>query len=242
METISTDLSVPGKMMEKVIAPMSWSSHFHVGSSSKLKTTLTHFTLVLDDGIAKVPEEIVERRQKEWEDYLVGSFVGKRLHYPLVKTALQKRWGTHAFEMVADEKVFYFKFHSEQDKMIVIEKGPTLIAGRLFMVKFWTPEAEKGKPIYSMVMRRLTPTSAKQVNVGPSTTSNSSNGFSCLQNEDEEVNDITSSIEAEVLSASENTKGNQQEQEIVNDEELNVKVNEEEQVQEKRRVRRLLEL
>ncbi|KAF5185575.1 hypothetical protein FRX31_024839 [Thalictrum thalictroides] len=103
-------------------APVTWSALFHRGNASKLKTTLRHFQPVLVDGVAEVPAEVIEQGDKEWKDYLVGCFIGKRLPYPLVRDVLQKQWKLQNFEMVADSDVFYFKFQSEEDKMMVFEK------------------------------------------------------------------------------------------------------------------------
>ncbi|KAF5203726.1 Rna exonuclease [Thalictrum thalictroides] len=152
MAVVRSEPPVPGKAAEVPTGPIpvSWSALFQ-GNASKLKTTLNYFKPNLVDGVAEVPNEVIEQGQKEWEDYLVGSFVGKRLPFPLVKDALQKQWKTQKFDMVADEDVFYFKFHTEEDKQMVLDKGPVFIAGRLFIVRFWTPENEKGKKLISSV-------------------------------------------------------------------------------------------
>ncbi|KAF5187086.1 Rna exonuclease, partial [Thalictrum thalictroides] len=128
-----------------------WSSLFLHGNASKLKTTLNHFKPVVIDGVAEVPEAVIEKSSKEWEEYMVGFFIGKRLPYPLVKDVLQKQWKLQNFEMVADDDLFYFKFQSEDDKIMVIDKGPIFIAGRLFVLKFWSPEVDKGKNLISSV-------------------------------------------------------------------------------------------
>ncbi|KAF5190187.1 Rna exonuclease, partial [Thalictrum thalictroides] len=151
MEDLAVAPPVPGKATDRPQNPVSWSSLFQQGNANKLKTTLNHFKPIFSEGVAEVPDEVVEKGHKDWEEYLVGSFVGKRLPYPLVKNVLQKQWGTQAFDMVADEDVFYFKFHSEQDKMTAIEKGPIFIAGRLFVLRLWSPETEKGKNLISSV-------------------------------------------------------------------------------------------
>ncbi|KAF5208135.1 hypothetical protein FRX31_002278 [Thalictrum thalictroides] len=151
IESLRSEPHVPRKAMDWPKAPVSWSSLFQLGNGSKLKTTLNHFTPMFSDGVAEVPDDVIQKGQREWDDYLIGSFVGKRLLYPMVKAAVQKQWGIQAFDMVADADVFYFKFHSEQDKMAAIDKGPIFIAGRLFVVRFWSPESEKGKNFISSI-------------------------------------------------------------------------------------------
>ncbi|KAF5202090.1 hypothetical protein FRX31_008320 [Thalictrum thalictroides] len=151
MEIISSDPSSPRRVVENSKSPLSWSSLFRQGNANKLKTTLNFYKPSFVDGVAEVPDEVIEKGRKDWEDYLVGSFVGKRLPFPLVRDALQKQWKIQKFEMVADDEVFYFKFQSEEDKILVIEKGPIFIAGRLFVLRFWSPEIEKGRNLISSV-------------------------------------------------------------------------------------------
>ncbi|KAF5183641.1 hypothetical protein FRX31_026770 [Thalictrum thalictroides] len=114
MENLTVALPVLGKANDRPQNPVSWSSLFQQGNANKLKTTLNHFKPIFSDGVVEVPEEVIEKGHKDWEDYLVGSFV-------------------------------------EQDKMTAIEKGPIFIAGRLFVLRLWSPEIEKGKNLISSV-------------------------------------------------------------------------------------------
>ncbi|KAF5194056.1 hypothetical protein FRX31_016361 [Thalictrum thalictroides] len=91
------------------------------------------------DGIAKCPLDILAKGEEEWNDYLVGFFIGRRLPYPMVKEALSKQWKLKgSYEVATDEDYFYFKFVNEEDKRQVIEQGPIFIAGRIFVVKPWS--------------------------------------------------------------------------------------------------------
>ncbi|KAF5186912.1 Rna exonuclease [Thalictrum thalictroides] len=149
LESIRSVPPALGKQVET--KKSSWSSLFQQGNACKLKTTLKLYKPTVVNGVAEVPDDVIQKGHKEWEDYLVGSFVGKRLPFPLVKNVLQKEWKIQNFDMVADEEVFYFKFQNEEDKMTVIEKGPIFIAGRLFVIRLWSPEIEKGRNLISTV-------------------------------------------------------------------------------------------
>ncbi|KAF5204003.1 hypothetical protein FRX31_006409 [Thalictrum thalictroides] len=77
MDVVRSDPPIPGKTVDKAKPPMSWNFLFQKGNAGKLKTTLNLFTLVIIDGIAEVPDEIVEKGHHEWEDYLVGCGTNK---------------------------------------------------------------------------------------------------------------------------------------------------------------------
>ncbi|KAF5204479.1 hypothetical protein FRX31_005935 [Thalictrum thalictroides] len=87
IESLRSEPPVPGKAMDRPKAPVSLSSLFQLGNGSKLKTTLNHFTPMFSDGVAEIPNVVIQKGQREWENYLIGSFVGKRLPYPMVKAA-----------------------------------------------------------------------------------------------------------------------------------------------------------
>ncbi|KAF9604666.1 hypothetical protein IFM89_008997 [Coptis chinensis] len=73
-----------------------------------------------------------------------GFFVEKRLSYLFVKDAVQKQWKlTGDFTMMADKNLFYFKFVNDEDKQRVIDHEPLFLAGRIFVVRPWTPSIDK---------------------------------------------------------------------------------------------------
>ncbi|KAF9595535.1 hypothetical protein IFM89_000623 [Coptis chinensis] len=106
-------------------------------------TALQAFTPSVADGVAAVPLDIIEEGVRDWEDYLVGYFIDKKLPFPLVRDVLQKTWkikGT--FQITTDQDVFYMNFSDLEERKIALEGGPICISGKLFVVKPWSRETE----------------------------------------------------------------------------------------------------
>ncbi|OVA18816.1 protein of unknown function DUF4283 [Macleaya cordata] len=78
------------------------------------------------------------------EKFLIGSFVGRRLPYTMVKETLMKIWNLKGeFTLtIHGESVFVFKFNSDDDRQQALEYGPVYIANRLFIVRPWKPFLE----------------------------------------------------------------------------------------------------
>ncbi|KAF9626621.1 hypothetical protein IFM89_037414 [Coptis chinensis] len=68
----------------------SWSSLFSSSKNTKLQPNLHKVFPSFSDGIAIVPQEIIDEGVVIWSDYVVGYFVGKRLSYPFVKESVTK--------------------------------------------------------------------------------------------------------------------------------------------------------
>ncbi|KAF9608036.1 hypothetical protein IFM89_005186 [Coptis chinensis] len=53
----------------------------------------------------------------EWDEYVVGFFLERRLPFLTMRNLLRKRWNLKGdFEMVADEEIYYCKFSNDDDK------------------------------------------------------------------------------------------------------------------------------
>ncbi|KAF5204973.1 zinc ion binding / nucleic acid binding protein [Thalictrum thalictroides] len=123
---------------------VAWSSLFKSNSSFDVSLSKCETSLV--DGIATVPQEIMEEGSKDWKDFLIGYFIDKKLPFHMVKNALTKTWKLKgSFTMTTDEDVFYFKFNAPEDKRMILEQGPVFIAGRLFVTKQWSEELDINK-------------------------------------------------------------------------------------------------
>ncbi|KAF5185338.1 hypothetical protein FRX31_025076 [Thalictrum thalictroides] len=121
-----------------------WSALFK--NNSSLDTSLSKCATDVVDGVAKVPQELIDRGVSEWQDYLVGYFIDKKLPFRMVRDVLTKSWKIKgSFNMTTDDEIFYFKFQQQDDKKTILEQGPVFIAGRLFVLKQWTQELEMNK-------------------------------------------------------------------------------------------------
>ncbi|KAF9588801.1 hypothetical protein IFM89_016122 [Coptis chinensis] len=120
-----------------------WSSLFQSSTSHSSDVALKQFDLQIVEGVAQVPMDIIHKGFSDWREYVVGFFLEHRLPYKVVKEFLKKKWRTKSkFEMVSDADLYYFKFHNEEDRCLVLEAGPVFIGGRCFIVIEWSPEIE----------------------------------------------------------------------------------------------------
>ncbi|KAF5208044.1 zinc ion binding / nucleic acid binding protein [Thalictrum thalictroides] len=125
------------------ISPNNWATLFRNERGKNSSVDLLHYDPEYINGMAKCPQDVLDLGEKEWNDYLVGFFMGKRLPYPVVKEALAKQWKAKgSYDVATDEDFFYFKFSQEEDKRSVMELGPIFIAGMIFIVKPWSSGIE----------------------------------------------------------------------------------------------------
>ncbi|KAF9598434.1 hypothetical protein IFM89_027867 [Coptis chinensis] len=139
-----------------------WGSLFQGDKVSPPDTALQRFDLDMIEGVTQVPFDLRWKGLNVWRDYVVGFFLEQRLPYLVVREALKKKWKTKGdYEMVADAKLFYFKFSNEEDKRKVLENSPIYIAGKCFIVTQWTQDIEKRKntvkaiPIWANLYNQL---------------------------------------------------------------------------------------
>ncbi|KAF9622035.1 hypothetical protein IFM89_029319 [Coptis chinensis] len=98
------------------------------------------------EGVAQVPEELINKGRNIWKDYVVGFFLEQKLPYPVVREFLRKKWKTKGdYEMVADANLFYFKFTNEEDMRKVLEMAQIYMVGKCFIVTQWNQDVEKRK-------------------------------------------------------------------------------------------------
>ncbi|KAF9596741.1 hypothetical protein IFM89_012940 [Coptis chinensis] len=116
-----------------------------------------NFTLIgldpsFEEGAAVVPQDIIDVGIAEWEEVLIGFFLDKRMRFPFVKNALEKAWKIKgSMDITTDRDLFYISFSIFEDKQAVLEGGPIFIAGKIFVVMPWTPEAESQRNNVSTV-------------------------------------------------------------------------------------------
>ncbi|KAF9624880.1 hypothetical protein IFM89_015434 [Coptis chinensis] len=74
---------------------------------------------------------------------LIGYFMDKRMSFPFVKNALEKTWKLKgSMDITTDKDLFYIGFIASEDKQAVFEGSPIFMAGKIFVVMPWSPEAE----------------------------------------------------------------------------------------------------
>ncbi|KAF5208029.1 zinc ion binding / nucleic acid binding protein, partial [Thalictrum thalictroides] len=137
-EKQSADLSKQGPQSTFV-----WANLFRSDKGESFNVDLYQYEPCYENGVAKCPIDILEKGDKEWKEYIVGFFMGRRLPYPMVKEALKKQWKVKGnYEIATDEDFFYFKFSNDEDRRVVMDQGPVFIAGRIFILKPWNNSIE----------------------------------------------------------------------------------------------------
>ncbi|KAF9588459.1 hypothetical protein IFM89_010218 [Coptis chinensis] len=82
-----------------------------------------------------IEDQVFEEGAKEWEDRVVGFFLGKKLPYTMVKTNVSKRWNLKGdFDLALDGYIYYFKFYNNEDRESVLDNGSFYIAQKLFVI------------------------------------------------------------------------------------------------------------
>ncbi|KAF5207819.1 hypothetical protein FRX31_002594 [Thalictrum thalictroides] len=106
-----------------------WCSLLKTIPPSAGKEKLLFIEPIFKDGILQVEEEILNLGSKEWEDRVVGFFLDKKLPFSIVKDAVHKKWKLLGqVDIALDDDTYYFKFHNQQDREMVLEEGTIHIA------------------------------------------------------------------------------------------------------------------
>ncbi|KAF9597102.1 hypothetical protein IFM89_015931 [Coptis chinensis] len=125
--------------------PFHWSSLFQNDKSilATLNSVLEPCTPSFEEGAAVVPQDVIAVGIAEWEDMLIGYFLDKRMSFPFVKNVLEKTSKLKgSMDITIDRDLFYICFTASEDKQVVLKGGPIFIAGKIFVVMPWSPEAE----------------------------------------------------------------------------------------------------
>lgn len=98
------------------------------------------------NGVVTLPQEALESGLKQWENCLVGWFIGDAPDFRLVAATVNKIWGKRSPITLA-KKGHLFIFHFSDSKLMewVLENGPWFINKKLLVVQRWSPELSGGK-------------------------------------------------------------------------------------------------
>ncbi|KAF6138881.1 hypothetical protein GIB67_018612 [Kingdonia uniflora] len=112
-----------------------WASLLAGPSMGRGKIPLTYTPVSGDETnpVVDISDNEFGEENKKYEDYLVGSFIGRKLAYLFVKDTLSKFWALKGdFEMSTKGFNMYFlKFSNSEDREKALEAGSQHIASRL---------------------------------------------------------------------------------------------------------------
>ncbi|KAF6175484.1 hypothetical protein GIB67_021974 [Kingdonia uniflora] len=127
----------------------SWASLLSVPSKGRGKIPLLYTPCVgsEDNPVIEVDEAELEMEKSKFEEYLVGSFIGKKLAYIFVKETLTKLWALKGdFEMSTKGfNMYFFKFSNQEDREKILKDGSQHMASKLFILRPWRPFIEVEK-------------------------------------------------------------------------------------------------
>lgn len=79
-------------------------------------------------------------------------FVGRWLPFPTVRNHLQKLWKwKEPLSVSFDLNLLYLKIGNEDDNRKILEAGPVLFNGRIFIFETWSPQVGNQRERINMV-------------------------------------------------------------------------------------------
>ncbi|KAF8038462.1 hypothetical protein BT93_B1105 [Corymbia citriodora subsp. variegata] len=90
--------------------------------------------------VAYFPNEALDVADPVWAKCLVGYFVGKKLPFQLVETALKHAWGAKLIEVKVDEHgFFFFRIPDAEYRRRLLDSGPITVARVPLILQQWDP-------------------------------------------------------------------------------------------------------
>lgn len=119
------------------------------GNISSPNMELKFIKPTCENGRVKVqpPEGVAAAGSGEWENALVGYFVGHKLPFPTVNTIAHNIWGKSGLEEVlsSENGFFLFKFKDHDNMCSVMERAPWHMAKKPLVLKKWQPNLSLAK-------------------------------------------------------------------------------------------------
>ncbi|GAV92294.1 DUF4283 domain-containing protein/zf-CCHC_4 domain-containing protein [Cephalotus follicularis] len=130
----SKEAPIPGGEVRKA-----WSHLFHPTRRESQKLTYIAPTTVDGESMAVMPEEVIEEGAKEWENALVGYFVGKKIPFRSLHAVLNKKWSEAGKFTIhtAENGIFVFKCESLEVRNWILDNGPWDVWGVHLALRLW---------------------------------------------------------------------------------------------------------
>ncbi|KAF8012225.1 hypothetical protein BT93_I0377 [Corymbia citriodora subsp. variegata] len=138
---IATDQDPVVRLQRVGNQPQATRSWANVAKAAMQGYSLTFFpTRPNEDNIVHCFDEDLEAADPIWHQCLVGYFVGKKLSFRLVETALKHLWGHRLLEVKANDQGFYFFHISDAEfRREILEGGPLTVARVPLILQQWKP-------------------------------------------------------------------------------------------------------
>lgn len=122
----------------------SWRGLFATGTNNELKFYAPQS--IEGSKVVRLLSDALENGSKQWEQSLVGRFVGDAPDMKLVVALVNKLWGKRS-KVVVSRKGVWFVFQFENLSLLnwVLESGPWFLGKRLLILQKWSPNLTGSK-------------------------------------------------------------------------------------------------
>ncbi|GJU70778.1 zinc finger, CCHC-type containing protein [Tanacetum coccineum] len=107
----------------------------------------------VDNADFVLPRDAMVKVKRNFENSLVGYFIGKILAFQIVQNYVTNTWSKFGFEKVMknDDGIFLFKFADSMGMDQVMDRGPWLIHNTPLILNKWTPSLPLKKDVVTKV-------------------------------------------------------------------------------------------
>ncbi|KAF8020818.1 hypothetical protein BT93_G1291 [Corymbia citriodora subsp. variegata] len=153
LDSAATDHGQDSRTQRVGNPPQAARSWANVARAAMQGYSLSFFPPRLEgENVVHCTEEDLDAADPIWHQCLVGYFVGKKLPFRLVETALKHLWGQRLLEVKANDQGFYFFHIADPDfRRKVLEGGPVTVARVPLVLQQWQLMMELKKGEHSSI-------------------------------------------------------------------------------------------
>jgi len=124
----------------------SWADRVRVSDSST-RFTLEPLSRQPVGGSLKITEEMLLENSSQWKRCMIGFFPGFRMPFHAVNSIASRAWRSYGLEnvMTTSNGFIIFRFSTEDEMHIVLEKGPWMFGGKNIILQQWNPRFQFDK-------------------------------------------------------------------------------------------------
>ncbi|KAJ6984032.1 hypothetical protein NC653_022297 [Populus alba x Populus x berolinensis] len=124
----------------------SWADRVRVSNSST-RFTLEPLSRQPVGGSFKITEEMLLENFAQWKRCMISFFPGFKMPFHAVNSIASRAWCSYGLEniMTTSKGFIIFRFNTEDEMHIVLEKGPWMFGGKTIILQQWHPRFQFDK-------------------------------------------------------------------------------------------------
>ncbi|KAJ6904461.1 hypothetical protein NC652_022467 [Populus alba x Populus x berolinensis] len=124
----------------------SWADRVRVSDSST-RFTLEPLSRQPVGGNFKITEEMLLENFAQWKRCMISFFPGFKMPFHAVNSIASRAWCSYGLEniMTTSKGFIIFRFNTEDEMHIVLEKGPWMFGGKTIILQQWHPHFQFDK-------------------------------------------------------------------------------------------------